>query len=93
MTRTKIDGHDIPIPDYRALIRTYEGLCAQVKPARVAGIVLNTHGLDEAAARAAIARARAETGLPCDDLLRFGPDAFYAAIAPALGKTAVRTDG
>ena len=41
------------------------------------------------AARAAIADARAQTGLPCDDLVRFGPDALYAAIAPQIGKTPV----
>lgn len=92
-TRTKIDGYDIPLPGYRALIRTYEGLCANVKPARVVAIALNTYGLDETAARAAIAAAREQTGLPCDDLVRFGPDALYAAIAPQLGKTPVRTDG
>lgn len=93
VTRTKVDGHDIPLPGYRALIRTYEGLCANVKPARVIGVALNTHGLGDDAARAAIDEARAQTGLPCDDLLRFGPDAFYAALAPQIGKTAVRTDG
>jgi uncharacterized NAD-dependent epimerase/dehydratase family protein len=90
-TRTCIDGYDIPLPGYRALIRTYEGLCANVKPARVAAIALNTYGLDEAAARAAIADARAETGLPCDDVLRFGPDALYGAIAGSLAKIPVRT--
>jgi uncharacterized NAD-dependent epimerase/dehydratase family protein len=93
VTRTKVDGYDIPLPGYRALIRTYEGLCANVKPARVAGIALNTHVLDDTAARAAITEARTQTGLPCDDLVRFGPDAFYAAIAPQIGKTPVRTDG
>ena len=93
VTRTKVDGYDIPLPGYRALIRTYETLCANVKPARVIGVVLNTHGLDDAAARAAVEDARAQTGLPCDDLLRFGPHAFYAAIAPQIGKTPVLTDG
>jgi D-glutamate N-acetyltransferase len=93
VTRTKIDGYDIPIPGYRALIRTYEGLCAHVKPAQVVAIALNTHGLDETAARAAIADAHEQSGLPCDDLLRFGPDALYAAIAGRIGKTAVRADG
>jgi uncharacterized NAD-dependent epimerase/dehydratase family protein len=93
VTRTKIDGYDIPLPGYRALIRTYEGLCANVKPARVVAIALNTNGLDDAAAHAAIAEAREQTGLPCDDLVRFGPDALYAAIANHVGKTPVRTDG
>ncbi len=93
VTRTKVDGYDHPAAGYRALIRTYEGRANNVKPARVAGIALNTHGLDDAAAHAAIAEAREQTGLPCDDLVRFGPDAFYAAIAPQLGKTPVRADG
>ena len=42
VTRKQIDGYDIPLPSYRALIRTYEGLCANVKPARVVAIALNT---------------------------------------------------
>jgi uncharacterized NAD-dependent epimerase/dehydratase family protein len=92
VTRTKIDGYDIPVPGYRELIRTYEGLCANVKPAKVVAIALNTYGLDDVAARAAIAEARAQTGLPCDDVLRFGPDALYAAIAGRIEKTPVRTD-
>jgi uncharacterized NAD-dependent epimerase/dehydratase family protein len=91
VTRTTIDGTDIPMPSYRALIRTYEGLCANVKPARVVAIALNTAGLDDAAARAALAEAREQTGLPCDDVVRFGPDALYAALAQ-LEKTPVRTD-
>jgi uncharacterized NAD-dependent epimerase/dehydratase family protein len=92
VTRTAIDGYDIPLPGYRALIRTYEGLCANVKPARVAAIALNTYGLDEAAARAAIADAREQTGLPCDDVVRFGPDALYNALAVNLQKMPVRTN-
>jgi uncharacterized NAD-dependent epimerase/dehydratase family protein len=92
VTRTQIDGYDIPLPGYRALIRTYEGLCANVKPARVVAIALNTGGLDDAAAQAALADAREQTGLPCDDLVRYGPDALYAAIAGRLEKTPVRTD-
>jgi uncharacterized NAD-dependent epimerase/dehydratase family protein len=92
VTRTAIDGYDIPLPGYRALIRTYETLCANVKPARVVAIALNTHGLDDAAARAAIADAREQTGLPCDDVLRFGPDALYGSIARQLVKTPARTN-
>lgn len=86
-TRKKIGGFDTPIMTYREYIRAYEALCAWTKPARVIGVILNTHGLDEAAARAAIAHARTETGLPADDVVRFGPHAFYAAIAPAIGKS------
>jgi uncharacterized NAD-dependent epimerase/dehydratase family protein len=84
VARTSVEGYGTPLLSYKRLIEVYEGLCATVKPARVVGIALNTLGLDDAAARAAIERARAETGLPADDVVRFGPHALYDAIAPAL---------
>jgi uncharacterized NAD-dependent epimerase/dehydratase family protein len=87
--RERIEDYDIPILPYRTLIRTYEGLCATVKPAPVVGIALNTRDCSDDEARAEIDRARAETGLPCDDLVRNGPHAFYDAIASALVKTEV----
>jgi uncharacterized NAD-dependent epimerase/dehydratase family protein len=90
-SRTVIEGYDIPLLGYRELIRTYEGLCAGVKPAKVVGISLNTRDLGEAEARAAIASAREQTGLPADDVVRFGPHALYDAIAPAFAKTRVIT--
>ena len=88
-SRTAIEDYDVPILPYRALIRAYEGLCATVKPARVVGVALNTRDFSEDEARAHIERAREETGLPCDDLVRNGPHGFYDAIAPALVKTEV----
>ncbi|MBV8368015.1 MAG: DUF1611 domain-containing protein [Candidatus Eremiobacteraeota bacterium] len=89
VARTAIEDYDVPILSYRTLIRTYEGLCATVKPARVVGIALNTRDCSEEEARAHVERARAETGLPCDDLVRSGPHAFYDAIAPAIVKSEV----
>jgi len=82
--RETVNGFETPLLSYRQLIRTYEGLCAGVKPARVVAIALNTHALGESAARAAIAKAQAETGLPADDVVRFGPHALYAAMSPAI---------
>jgi uncharacterized NAD-dependent epimerase/dehydratase family protein len=66
-----------------------------VKPARVVGVALNTRALDEAAARAALERAREETGLPTDDVVRFGALALFDAMAPAFAaKTqALRASG
>jgi uncharacterized NAD-dependent epimerase/dehydratase family protein len=90
-TRTVIDGFDLPLLGYRELIRTYEGLCAGVKPAKVVAIALNTYGLDDDDARAAIDDARAQTGLPCDDVVRFGPAALYAAFGPQVAKTPLRS--
>ncbi|HTW84718.1 MAG TPA: DUF1611 domain-containing protein [Candidatus Sulfotelmatobacter sp.] len=89
VSRTSIEGYDVPLLSYRALIRTYEGLCAGVKPAPVIGIALNTRDCEPAHAAAEIARAREETGLPCEDVVRNGPDALYAAIAPKIVKTGV----
>ncbi|MEO6912849.1 MAG: DUF1611 domain-containing protein [Candidatus Baltobacteraceae bacterium] len=81
-----IDPYDTPILGYRELIRTYEALCATVKPASVVGIALNTYGLTDERARAEIERAGAETKLPVDDVVRFGAVKLYDAIAPFLSK-------
>jgi len=90
-TRTHMEGFGTPLLALPRLIELYEALCDAVKPAPVAGIALNTYGLDAAAARDAIERAHAETGLPCDDVVRHGPGALYAAMAPRFAaKTVAR---
>ncbi|HEV3152496.1 MAG TPA: DUF1611 domain-containing protein [Candidatus Baltobacteraceae bacterium] len=85
--RERIEVFDTPTLPYAELIRMHEEICAAVKPARVAGIALNTFGLSEERAQAEIQRARCETGLPADDVVRFGAHALWNAIAPALVKT------
>jgi uncharacterized NAD-dependent epimerase/dehydratase family protein len=90
--RRTINGFDqIPLLSLHELIGLYEELCAAVKPAKVAGIALNTRKLAEADARRAIEAARSETGLPVDDVVRFGPQALYAGVAPKVRKTAVKS--
>ncbi len=86
--RAHIESYATPTLAYRELIRIHEALLATVKPARVVGIALNTRRLDDDAARAAIAHAREATHLPVDDVVRFGADGLYAAIAPCLRKGA-----
>ncbi|HVA29608.1 MAG TPA: DUF1611 domain-containing protein [Candidatus Baltobacteraceae bacterium] len=83
-SRATIQGYATPIMGYRELIRLHEALLATVKPARVAGIALNTRRLDEAQARAAIDDACAQTLLPVDDVVRFGPHALYDAVATGI---------
>jgi len=85
-TRERINGYDTPTLGYRESIRLHEALLATVKPARTVGIALNTRSLSDAQAREQIERARHDTGLPADDVVRNGPDALYAAIAPTLHK-------
>jgi uncharacterized NAD-dependent epimerase/dehydratase family protein len=85
--RTRVEVYNTPTLGYRELIRTYEGLCGTVKPTRVVGIALNTRGMSDEQAREEIARARAETALPADDVVRFGPHALWNAIVPNIVKT------
>ncbi len=86
VTRTHVGDFGTPLLSLPRLVTLYETLCATVKPAAVAGIALNTHGLGPGEARAAIARASAETGLPCDDVVRHGPHALYDALAPSFAR-------
>jgi uncharacterized NAD-dependent epimerase/dehydratase family protein len=54
------------------------------RPAKVYGVALNTRLLDDEQARAAIAAAETETGLPADDPVRFGASKLVDALEPIL---------
>jgi uncharacterized NAD-dependent epimerase/dehydratase family protein len=82
--KTSIDGFDVELPDLRHLIRTHEELLRVVKPAPVVAIALDTSALNPRAAEEAIARARAETGLPVDDPVRNGGTSLWHAIRESL---------
>jgi uncharacterized NAD-dependent epimerase/dehydratase family protein len=70
---TAIEGYpDHPIPPLRRLVELHERASLTARPAKVACIALNTRALSEAEARAAVAEAEDETGLPADDPVRFG---------------------
>ncbi len=70
-----------PLPDF---IRVHEEVAGLVAPSRVVAVALNTSRIsDEADARRVIEATAAETGLPCDDPVRFGGDALWAQIAAA----------
>jgi uncharacterized NAD-dependent epimerase/dehydratase family protein len=61
-----------PMPPLSELVELHERISLKARPATVACIALNTRDLDDEAARAAIAAAEAETGLPADDPVRYG---------------------
>jgi uncharacterized NAD-dependent epimerase/dehydratase family protein len=67
----------VPIPPLRELVRLYEQATEPLRPAPVIGIALNTFDLSDVEAHEAIERARAETGLPVTDPVRF-PTAVLA---------------
>jgi uncharacterized NAD-dependent epimerase/dehydratase family protein len=84
--RRQIEAYPTPTLGYAEAIATHEALLATLKPAPVVGIALNTHGLSDDEARAEIERAHSETGLPSDDLVRFGAEQFYSAVAAQVSK-------
>jgi uncharacterized NAD-dependent epimerase/dehydratase family protein len=74
---------DVQIPPLSDVIRVYETVAAAggaFAAVRVVALALNTHHLDEVAARQAIDQTRTETGIPCTDPVRFGADALLDAV-------------
>lgn len=86
--REQIEDYATPTLGYRELVQIHERVAATVKPASVIGVALNTRGLSGDEARAEIERARRETGLPADDVVRHGAQQFYAEIKPRIAKRA-----
>jgi len=85
--RTQIEGAGggpHPIPALRELVELHERLALPARPARVAAVALNTSVLGEEEARAAIAAAEDETGLPADDPVRFGAAKLVDAVLAAV---------
>ncbi len=71
----------VAIPSISDVIRLYETMMEGLRPSPVIAIALNTFDLDDRAARDAVARVRAETGLPTTDPVRFEPLIIAEAIA------------
>ncbi|MBL0170732.1 MAG: DUF1611 domain-containing protein [Gemmatimonadaceae bacterium] len=81
-SRTTVNGNPwLVIPPLVDFIRLYEAAMEFVRPSPVIAIALNTFDLTEDAARAVVARVRAETGLPTTDPVRYDPAPIANAIA------------
>ncbi len=84
-TRTTLIHHDaVPIPPLPELIDLHERVTQPLHPSKVVGIALNTVGLDDDGARAAVERVEADLGLPATDVVRFGPDRLADVIETIL---------
>jgi D-glutamate N-acetyltransferase len=84
--RTEIEGAGggpHPIPPLRNLVELHERFALPARPAKVAAVALNTRALAEEEARAAVAAAEEETGLPADDPVRFGAAKLVDAVLAA----------
>jgi uncharacterized NAD-dependent epimerase/dehydratase family protein len=75
-------GH--PIPPLPELVELHERMSLPARPARVACLALNTAELSDEEARAAVAAAADETGLPADDPVRFGAGPLLDAVLARL---------
>ncbi len=76
-------GH--ALPSLAELVELHERIALRARPARVEAIALNTRLLDDREARAAVADAERETGLPADDPVRFGAGKLLDAVLARRG--------
>lgn len=77
----------VEIPPIEEVVRIYEEAGSWVRPpepSRVVGISCATYDLEESEARRWVARARARTGLPVTDPVRFGPGPLADAVEEAM---------
>ena len=84
---TEVDGYPgYPLVPLAELVELHERLSLTRRRAAVACVALNTRHLDDGAARAAVARAEAETGLVTDDPVRFGAARLLDALLEHLSR-------
>jgi uncharacterized NAD-dependent epimerase/dehydratase family protein len=86
----------IEIPPLPKVVAFYEQVASAAgvfAPAPVIGIALNTWGLDETAARAAIAAAEDATGLPSTDAVRFGTEGLLDALFASTRRSSLAATG
>jgi uncharacterized NAD-dependent epimerase/dehydratase family protein len=85
------DGEfDVPIPDLRTLAQLHEAALAPIKTAPCVAVALNTSSLTAARAQAYIHQVQGHTGLPTDDVVRFGGGKLWHAVKAASQRTAKR---
>ncbi|MEP6692616.1 MAG: DUF1611 domain-containing protein [Gemmatimonadaceae bacterium] len=70
----------VKIPPLTEFIAMHEMIVRPLRPARTIAVSLNTYDLSDRAAKAAIARIAAETGLPTTDPVRYDPAPLVDAI-------------
>jgi uncharacterized NAD-dependent epimerase/dehydratase family protein len=72
----------VKIPPLKDVVTMYESIaCAggALAPVRVGCIAINSHGLNDAEARYEIDRIEAESGLPTQDVVRWGAEKLLSS--------------
>jgi uncharacterized NAD-dependent epimerase/dehydratase family protein len=80
------DDPRFPMPPLADLVELHERMSLLARPARVLAVALNTSAQDEEEAGRSIAAAKAATGLPSDDPVRFGAGKLVDALGFVLAE-------
>ncbi|WP_255170340.1 DUF1611 domain-containing protein [Natrononativus amylolyticus] len=79
--KERINAYEsVPVPPMETCVDLYEGLAEPVHPARVYAGALNTYGMDDEEARAAVEAFEAELGAPATDPVRFDAAEILEAV-------------
>ena len=71
----------VKLPPLNDVIKMYESLVIpSERNCKVVGIALNTKGMSEASAKEEIVKVEKETGLPTNDVIKFGTENLWKAI-------------
>ena len=82
--RTEHRHTDVPIPPLPTYLQLYEQSLSPLHPGKVVAVSLNTMGMDQQAASAALNGARRACGLPTADVVREGDGEGTRRLADAL---------
>jgi len=82
---THLPEASFPIAELGPFIDLHERIAGLIAPSKVVALALNTSLIpDDEEARRTIAALAAETGLPADDPVRFGPDPLWRDVRAAV---------
>ena len=80
-----LPGVSFPIAPLVPFIEMHERIAGMIAPSKVVAIALNTSlSPSDEEARSLIAAIHEETGLPTDDVIRFGADGLWTAVRDAV---------
>ena len=80
-----LPGVSFPIAPLVPFIEMHERIAGMIAPSKVVAIALNTSlSRSDEEARSLIAAIQEETGLPTDDVIRFGADGLWTAVRDAV---------
>ena len=81
LTRKEISNiKGITIPSLTEVLKGYVEMARLIKPTTLVGVAINTSGVPDDEARAALKAAEAEMGVPATDVIRYGAEPLYDAL-------------